>query len=96
MNLLRKYSLHSLRSRHNPIGRTVRFMSLSVILLAVITALWEAESIREIGKQDKEMIAELTLFVEGKTRMVEQSGKYAVVYEVTKTTFEIEEREEKK
>lgn len=91
MNYLRRRMLHPLRSRHNRIGRAALFIILSATLWAAIIALLEAESIREIARADKEMIAELLLVVEGKAKMVERTGDYAVEYEMKRTTFQIKE-----
>lgn len=89
MNILRRRMLHPIRSRHNPIGRAALFITLAAMLWAVIDAALELESIREIASADKAMIAELVLVVEGKAKMVERTGNFAVEYEMKRTTYEV-------
>lgn len=38
---------------------------------------------------DKAMLAELILVVEGRAKMVERTGGYAVEYEMKRTTYEV-------
>lgn len=49
------------------------------------------ERLSELGatsSADKAMIAELSRFVEGEARLVEETGRYSVVREVKRTTYE--------
>lgn len=89
MNPIRRYTLHAIRSRHNPIGRAARITTLLAIPMAAVCAVSELESIREIAMADKAMIAELLMVVEGKAKLVERTGDYAVEYEMKRTTYEV-------
>lgn len=88
MNILRRRMLHPLRSRHNPLTRAALISTISALVMAVTNALLEAESIRETAIADKKMIAELTQFAEGKAKLVEVTGKYAVERTVQRKTYE--------
>lgn len=89
MNILRRYTLHPLRSRHNPLTRIVRICILSALVTVALSVVLELGDLRRISAADKAMIAELLLFVEGKATLSERAGKYEVVYSVSKTTYEV-------
>lgn len=89
MNFLRRRMLHQLRSRHNPLTRIALIITLLAITTAAVSAVSELEEIRAISESDKAMIAELILVVEGKAKIVERTGKYAVEYEMKQTTYEV-------
>lgn len=89
MNILRRYTLHPFRSRHNPLTRTALIFILCVIAMAALDAVSELVDSRTIAKADKAMIAELLMVVEGKADMVERVGNYEVRYSVGRTTYEV-------
>lgn len=96
MNPIRRRMLHPLRSRHNPLTQA----ALTFILFAVFMAAHDAvsellelrqenASVKETLAKDTEMIAELTQFAEGETKLVEVTGKYAVERTVQRKTYEV-------
>ena len=89
MNYLRRYTLHRLNSRHNPITRLVLSTSLLVTVSAVISAVYEYQVLAQTSYADKSMIAELVMLVDGKANLVERTGAYEVHYSVNKTTYEV-------
>lgn len=89
MNILRRRMLHPLRSRHNPLTRAALFICLFATLSAVTNAASELISLRELNESKSKALAEMFLFLDGKVKMVEQHGQYAVEYSVTTNTFEV-------
>jgi len=89
MNPLRRWMLHPLTSRHNPLTRLARICILSALITAVVVAVSEFLDVKKINSADKAMLAELILVVDGKAKMVEKVGNYAVEYEIHKTLYEV-------
>lgn len=87
--MLRRYMLHPLRSRHNPLTRAARTCTLLVVATGALIAASELRELRIVSAADKAMLAELLLVVEGKSVMRERVGRYEVVYSVNTTTYEV-------
>lgn len=89
MNVIRRRMLHPIKSRHNPLTKAVFTLSIFAFAMAALGAVWELRGLRIVSAADKAMIAELLLVMEGKAKLVERTGEYAVEYEVRQTTYEV-------
>jgi len=96
MNILRRMMLHPLRSRHNPLTRIALGFTLFALAMGVGGVMLElherGERLGELSMSsaaDRKMIAELGKFVEGEVKLVEVTGKYAVVRSVGRMTYEV-------
>lgn len=88
MNWIRRYTLHRWNSRHNPLTKAALIFILSALAMAALAVVSEWLELRIVTAADKRMIAELTQFAEGKAKLVEVTGRYAIERSVQSKTYE--------